>query len=59
MKIENKKTHIRILIDFRLQKHPILAPQNDPKTIKKTQRKKNKKIIKKSQHGPKKQKNLT
>ena len=47
----NQKLTSRILIDFGLQKGSILAPQNDPKTIKKTTRKNNKKMIeKRAQH---------
>ena len=44
-----------MLIDFWLQKRPMLAPQNDQKTIKKTTRKKNqKKIEKRANIDPKK-----
>ena len=54
---ENQKLISRILIDFGLQKGSILAPQNDPKTIKKTTRKINKKMIEKWAQNEKK--NLT
>ena len=44
---KNQKLISRSLIHFWLQKHPMLAPQNDQKTIKKSTRKLNKKKFEK------------